>query len=163
MADSSQTIFSKAFSWIKIYEFSLIFHWSVFPRVQLTIYQHWFGQWLGTKKAASFYLNQYGGLICWHIYTSLGLNKLKSETRWVDGTQTSEVTPVTIQQILTHHLYLSRSNLMVIEVFSSIYRCTFHFVAIKPFWADITNCIFDLENSGSRSWPRSNPMVTFEV
>ena len=27
---------------------------------------------------------------------------------------------------------------------------------------DITNSIFDLENSRSRSWPRSNPMVTFE-
>ena len=27
---------------------------------------------------------------------------------------------------------------------------------------DIAYCIFDLENSRSRSWPRSNPMVTFE-
>ena len=27
---------------------------------------------------------------------------------------------------------------------------------------DIANFIFDLENSRSRSWPRSNPMVTFE-
>ena len=27
---------------------------------------------------------------------------------------------------------------------------------------DIANSIFDLENSRSRSWPRSNPMVTFE-
>ena len=100
---------------------------------------------------------------------------------------------------------------MVIEVFSSIYRCTFHFVAIKPFWLryskfqtwpwkfkvmvmanvksnghiwdlgfnryvcflfhgsriifgqDIVNSIFDLESSRSRSWPRSNPIVTFEA
>ena len=28
---------------------------------------------------------------------------------------------------------------------------------------NIANSIFDLENSRSRSWPRSNPMVTFEV
>ena len=28
---------------------------------------------------------------------------------------------------------------------------------------DIANSIFDLENSRSRSWPRSNPMVTFEA
>ena len=28
---------------------------------------------------------------------------------------------------------------------------------------DIANYIFDLENSRSRSWPRSNPMVTLEV
>ena len=27
---------------------------------------------------------------------------------------------------------------------------------------DIANSIFDLENSRSRLWPRSNPMVTFE-
>ena len=27
---------------------------------------------------------------------------------------------------------------------------------------DIANFIFDLDNSRSRSWPRSNPMVTFE-
>ena len=27
---------------------------------------------------------------------------------------------------------------------------------------DIANSIFDLENSRSRSWPRSNPLVTFE-
>ena len=28
---------------------------------------------------------------------------------------------------------------------------------------DIANSKFDLENSRSRSWPRSNPMVTFEL
>ena len=39
----------------------------------------------------------------------------------------------------------------------------FRFVAIGPFFGrDIANSIFDLEKSRSRSWPRSNPMVTFE-
>ena len=28
---------------------------------------------------------------------------------------------------------------------------------------DIANSIFDLENSRSRSWPRSNPMVTYKA
>ena len=28
---------------------------------------------------------------------------------------------------------------------------------------DIANSMFDLENSRSRSWPRSNPMVTFQA
>ena len=42
MAAVSQTMFSNAFSWMKIYEFWLIFHWSLFLRVQLTIFQHWF-------------------------------------------------------------------------------------------------------------------------
>ena len=31
------------------------------------------------------------------------------------------------------------------------------------FWWDIGNSIFDLEKSRSRSWSRSNPMVTFEL
>ena len=38
----SQTIFSRAFSWMKTFEFRSIFHWSLFWRVQLTIFQHWF-------------------------------------------------------------------------------------------------------------------------
>ena len=38
----SQTTFSNAFSWIKMFEFRLKFHWSLFPRVQLTIFQQWF-------------------------------------------------------------------------------------------------------------------------
>ena len=42
-----QTTFSNAFSWIKMYEFRLRFHWSLLLRVQLTIFQHWFRQWLG--------------------------------------------------------------------------------------------------------------------
>ena len=42
MAAILQTTFSNAFSWMKIYEFRLIFHWILFLRVQLTISQHWF-------------------------------------------------------------------------------------------------------------------------
>ena len=38
----SQTTCSSAFSWMKMFEFQLIFHWSLFLRVQLTIFQHWF-------------------------------------------------------------------------------------------------------------------------
>ena len=41
------------------------------------------------------------------------------------------------------------------------------FKPIGHIWAtfgwDIGNSIFDLENSRSRSWPRSNPIVTFEA
>ena len=42
MADISQTTFSNAFSWMKMFEFLLEFHWSLFLGVQLTIFQHWF-------------------------------------------------------------------------------------------------------------------------
>ena len=38
----SQTTFSSALSWMKMFEFRLKFHWSLFLRVQLTIFQHWF-------------------------------------------------------------------------------------------------------------------------
>ena len=38
----SQTACSSAFSWMKMFEFHLRFHWSLFLRVQLTIFHHWF-------------------------------------------------------------------------------------------------------------------------
>ena len=42
-----QTTVSRAFSWMKIYRFRIKFHWSLFPRVQWPIIQHWFRKWLG--------------------------------------------------------------------------------------------------------------------
>ena len=38
----SQTTFSNAFSWMKMFEYWLKFHWNLFLMVQLTIFQHWF-------------------------------------------------------------------------------------------------------------------------
>ena len=73
MAAISQTMFSNAFSWMKMYEFRLKFHWSLFLRFQLTIFQHWFRYWLGAVRATS--LNQWW-LVYWRIYASLGLNEL---------------------------------------------------------------------------------------
>ena len=49
MAAISHTTFSNAFSWMKGFVFRFKFHWSLFPWVQLTVSQHWFGQWLGTE------------------------------------------------------------------------------------------------------------------
>ena len=37
-----QTTFSNAFSWMKMIEFRIKFHWNLLPGVQLTIKQHWF-------------------------------------------------------------------------------------------------------------------------
>ena len=37
-----QTTFSNRFRWMKMYEFRLKFHWSLFLRVQLTIFHDWF-------------------------------------------------------------------------------------------------------------------------
>ena len=76
----SQTTFSSAFSWMKMFEFRLKFHWSLFLRVQLTIFQHWFRQWLGAVQATSHYLNQWW-LIYRRIYASLSLNELTDMDR----------------------------------------------------------------------------------
>ena len=78
MAAILQTTFSNALSWMIIYEFRLKFHWSLFPRFQLTIFQHWFRQWLGVDQAASHYLNHWW-LDYWPIYVSLGLNELMQD------------------------------------------------------------------------------------
>ena len=53
MAAIPCTIFSNAFSWMKMYEFWLRFHWSLLLRVQLTIFQHLFREWLGTDNPLS--------------------------------------------------------------------------------------------------------------
>ena len=42
MATIFQTTFSNGFSWMKMYEFLLEFHWSLFSRVQLTIFHYCF-------------------------------------------------------------------------------------------------------------------------
>ena len=41
-AEAKWPPFSTAFSWLKMYEFRLRFHWKLFPGVQLTIFHHWF-------------------------------------------------------------------------------------------------------------------------
>ena len=42
IAAVSQMTLSDAFSWMKMYECWLKFHWNLFLRFQLTIFQHWF-------------------------------------------------------------------------------------------------------------------------
>ena len=69
MAAIPQTTFSYAFSWLKVYEFHLRFHWSLFLWFDLTISQHWFREWLGTDQATSHYLNQLW-LVYWHIWVT---------------------------------------------------------------------------------------------
>ena len=70
----SQTTLSNAFTWMTILEFRLEFHWNLFLRVQFTIFQHWFRQWLGADQATRHYLNQW--LFNYRrIYTSLGLTR----------------------------------------------------------------------------------------
>ena len=92
MAAVLQTIFSNAFSSMKIVVFWLEFHWNSFPIVQLTIFKHWVRKWLGTEQAASHYLNQRWlnllMLICisqawskWPTYIAVGNFKCSS---WIN-------------------------------------------------------------------------------
>ena len=69
----SQMTFTNAFSWMKMFEFRFKFHRSLFLRVQLTIFQHWFRKWIGIDQATSHYLKQWC-LDYWRIYASLGLS-----------------------------------------------------------------------------------------
>ena len=59
MAVILQTAFPNAFSWMKMYEFWIKFHWSLFLRFLLTIFQHWYRWWLGADQVTSLYLNQW--------------------------------------------------------------------------------------------------------
>ena len=70
----SQTC-SNAFSWMEIYGYRLRFHWHLFLRSELTIFHHWFWQWLGTDQETSHYLNQWRK-VYWRIYASHGLKEL---------------------------------------------------------------------------------------
>ena len=73
MVSISQTNISNAFSWIKkIYEFPLIFYWSLFQGTELTIFQHFqIMAWcrLGAKPLSEPMIDY------WRMYASLGLNK----------------------------------------------------------------------------------------
>ena len=62
MAAIFQTTFSNVFSWMKMFEFRLWFHWSLLLRFQLTINQHWFNIysyiWFGAEQVTSRRLNR---------------------------------------------------------------------------------------------------------
>ena len=80
MAAILQTKHSTAFPKMKMYEFPLKFHWSLFPRIQkqLTIYSY---SWalvkiMAWRQATSHYLNQWWLSLLTHMYASLGCNDL---------------------------------------------------------------------------------------
>ena len=77
MASIFQMTFSKAFSWTKMPEFRLNFHWSLFLRVQLTYSDNIDSDnTLGlTRRWVIVWSN--GGISFWCIYASLGLNELR--------------------------------------------------------------------------------------
>ena len=85
MAAISQTMFSDAFLWMGSFAFWLKFHWSLFLRVQLTVFHHWFRWWLGAGQATSHYLNQWWLTFTDHICVTRPqwvINSLRSGEWW---------------------------------------------------------------------------------
>ena len=78
MATIFQTIFANAFSWMKMYKFRLRFHWSLFRRVPLTIFQHSSDYGLvQVRRQAIIWTDDDPVYRC--KYASLGLNELRIE------------------------------------------------------------------------------------
>ena len=52
-------------------------YWSLFLRVQLTLFRHWFRKWLGADQVTNHYLKQWWSSY-WCIYASLGLDVFRN-------------------------------------------------------------------------------------
>ena len=105
----SQTTFSNAFSWMKIYEFRLRYHWSLFLGFALMIIQHWFRYWLGADQGTSHYMNQWW-LVYWCIYASLGLNEFKRNTKkWGHPLRWPVIEDGNSTAVYNHSRYLTSS------------------------------------------------------
>ena len=72
-----QMTLANVYSWMEMYEFLSWFQWNLFLHVQLTLFQHWFRQWLASGQATSHWLNQWW-LVYWCIYVSLGFSESKA-------------------------------------------------------------------------------------
>ena len=100
MAAILQTMFSNAFSSMKIYEFRLKCNWSLFLGVQLTIFQHWFKWWIGAAHATSHHLNQ-----CW---PSLLMHICVSRPPWIHADMCFDINNYQLQK---HFIYIQRLNI----------------------------------------------------
>ena len=88
MVANSQTTFWSAFSSTKMCEFLLNFYCSLFPCVQLTVFQHGF----------SHYLNQWW-LVYWRINTSLDLNEWSQVSRDLTTWQGTKIMAPTMASV----------------------------------------------------------------
>ena len=102
MANIFQMTFANAFSSMKMYEFWLGFHWRMFLRIQLTIFQHLFRKWLGADQATSHYLNQWWSSLLTDIYgitwpqwvntsNAASLKETSFHVKWSSNTEMANV------------------------------------------------------------------------
>ena len=62
------TINSNTFSLMMMYEICLSFHWSLFLKLEITVFQHWLRKYLDPGQLTSHYLNQWWANILTHTY-----------------------------------------------------------------------------------------------
>ena len=103
--------FSNAFSWMTTLNFRRKCHWSLFLRVQLTIFPHWVRYWLGAERATNHYLKQYW-LVYWRIYASFGLNEVRlCEWNKINPIHFKHIifsaSPMIIKQIISHRTFFA--------------------------------------------------------
>ena len=90
-----------------MHKFRLRFHKILFPKVQLTISEHWFRKWLGPDQATSHYLKQ-----CWfadaymHHSASMSLYINTLHTVWISYLRYNSSQPY-----LYANMYLSMSEI----------------------------------------------------
>ena len=92
MADILRTTFSNAFSWMKMHEFRLRFHWNLFPRVQLTKIPA-LVQMMAWRQSGDKPLSGQWWSVYWRIYASFGLNELSKiiKLQMINSLRPSEV------------------------------------------------------------------------
>ena len=134
MAAMSQKTYSSAFSWMKMLKFRFEFHRSLFLRVQLTIFQHWFGWWLGADQATIHYLNQ--------LDMSTARRRLKS--------------PWSLSGTSAHPTMVTQVNIMIMNGWLT----SFSFIVNRPSHSwDKAISTSDRETPRSRSWVWSKGRV----
>ena len=77
MAAIFQTTCSNTLSWMKMYEFRLKFHWSLFLRVQLTIFQYWFRRYCEMPNTSGGTYTSVG----WHIVRKFNMCRPEHKCR----------------------------------------------------------------------------------
>ena len=113
MAAIFQKTFSNAFSWMKMYEFWLWFHWSLFLRVHLIIFQHWFA-----CTAPSHYLKQWWPSLLMHIYVTWPqrVNEHRIEILWKLYLKLSLAPDIKIYVMLIDNMWSILSDVIYAKV-----------------------------------------------
>ena len=124
--DIFKCIFTNENLWI-----SIKFHWSLFPRVQLTIFQHRFKKWLGDDQATSHYMNQWW-LDYRRVYASLGLNELKY-TFSIHGIQISVTLFKIHRGIIWDSLFSNQLYIYKHHMIATVLRWIFRWWVFKSF------------------------------